>query len=68
MDLTESGYDCDFVNDVSEELTCVVCHLVLREPVQLVECGHRICKSYFNQIKPRAHDRYSISCFFMCHP
>lgn len=37
MAVTESGYDFDFVDDVSDELICVVCHLVLKEPVQLVQ-------------------------------
>lgn len=54
MALTESGFDFLFVNDVSDELICVVCHLVLKEPVQ---CGHRLCKSCFNQIKTYGDDR-----------
>ena len=57
MALTESGFDFLFVNDVSDELICVVCHLVLKEPVQLVQCGHRLCKSCFNQIKSYGDDR-----------
>lgn len=57
MAVTESGYDFDFVDDVSDELICVVCHLVLKEPVQLVQCGHRLCKSCFNQMKTYADDR-----------
>ena len=67
MDLTEKGYDCDFVNDVLEELKCGVCCLVLREPVQLVRCGHRICKSCLNQTKTHENDRYSSSYFFIYH-
>lgn len=67
MDLTESGYDCDFVDDVSEELNCFVFHLLLREPVQLEHRGHRLSKSCFNQISSHAHDSYRNSCFFLCH-
>ena len=47
----ESGYDFDFVSDVSDELNCVVCHLVLTDAVQLVQRCHRLCKSCFNQMK-----------------
>ena len=57
MAVTESGYDFDFVSDVSDEVICVVCHLVLKKPVQFVQCGHRLCKSCFNQIKTCADDR-----------
>ena len=57
MTVTECGYNFDFVSDVSDELICVVCHFVLKEPVQLVQCGHRLCKSCFNQMKTYADDR-----------
>ena len=57
MALTKSGYNFEFVGDVPDELICVVCHLVLKEPVQLVQCGHRFCKSCFNQMKTYADGR-----------
>ena len=63
MDLMENGYDCDFASDVSKELICVVCNLVLREPVQLGECGHRLCKLCLNQMTSKTSDRYSGCCF-----
>ena len=63
MESRERGYDCDFVSDVPEELICVACHLVLREPVQLGECGHRLCKACANQIKSERNDRYINCCF-----
>ena len=67
MALRESRCDFDFVTNVPDELFCVVCHLVLNEPVQLVKCGHRFCKVCFNQIKTYADDRYRSSYFFVCH-
>ena len=57
MAVTESGYNFDFVSDFSDELICVACHLVLKELVQLVKCGHRLCKSCFNQMKTYADGR-----------
>ena len=41
--LLPSGYDEDFVNAVEDEITCLICHLPLKEPV-LTRCGHRFCK------------------------
>ena len=41
--IESEGYDATFVNEVDEELKCAVCHLVLRDPIQLSECGHRFC-------------------------
>ena len=57
MAVTESGYNFDFVSDFSDELICVACHLVLKELVQFVQCGHRLCKSCFNQMKTYADGR-----------
>ena len=45
------GYECDFVHELADELICVLCHLALRDPVQVANCGHRFCKSCFNQLK-----------------
>jgi len=32
-------------------LRCIVCHLVLRQPLQIMRCGHRFCQQCFNRIK-----------------
>ena len=45
------GYECDFVHEVADELICGLCHLALRDPVQVANCGHRFCKSCFSQLK-----------------
>lgn len=37
------GYDYEFASNVPEDLVCLVCKLTLKEPVQIVECGHRLC-------------------------
>ena len=51
MDTMEEqyGFDADFVGEVPEFFKCVVCHLVLREPVQIMTCGHRFCKPCFGR-------------------
>ena len=38
------GYDVDPVATVGERYECQICLLILRDPVQLSQCGHRFCK------------------------
>ena len=47
----DHGYDAEFVPEVSEFLKCVVCHMVLRNPIQIMNCGHRFCHPCFERIK-----------------
>lgn len=28
-----------------ESLTCASCHLLLRDPHQVIQCGHRFCRT-----------------------
>ncbi|XP_078350825.1 uncharacterized protein LOC144635612 [Oculina patagonica] len=37
------GYDYEFTSTVPEDLECLVCHLTMKDPVQIVGCGHRLC-------------------------
>ena len=57
MACAENGYDYDFVDDIPEELVCVICHLPLKDPVQIADCGHRLCKVCFNQHKDHCSKR-----------
>ena len=43
--LEHNGYTFDFVGKVPPELACRLCSKVLREPVQVVCCGHHYCKN-----------------------
>lgn len=52
------GYHADFVQDVPDSLKCVVCHLVMRQPVQIMACGHRLCMSCFQRIEIYAKHLY----------
>ena len=47
------GYDVRFVGDHPNDVDCCICLLVLREPVQAEECGHRFCKSCVENLKER---------------
>jgi len=37
------GYDYEFTSKVPEDWECPVCCLTLKDPVQIVGCGHRFC-------------------------
>ena len=37
------GYDYEFTSKVPEDWECPVCCLTLKDPVQIVGCGHRLC-------------------------
>ena len=51
------------MGDVADYLKCMVCHLVVREPVLLVECGHRFCKMCFENVKQHAdHENIDLLC------
>ena len=45
------GFHANFISEVSEYLKCVVCYLVLRKPMQIMTCEHRICEPCFERIK-----------------
>ena len=51
MDDDQSGYDVFFTSAIPNELICAVCTFALRDPVQLIECGHRLCASCFECLK-----------------
>jgi len=48
---TEGGYDYEFITDLPEDLTCVLCHFAFKNPVQVEECGHVFCKQCFDNMK-----------------
>ena len=64
----EGGYECNFVGEVPEDFLCVVCQLPLKNPLQMADCGHLLCKTCFNQLKDHADRRYCLVaelCYFI---
>ncbi|CAH3044933.1 unnamed protein product [Pocillopora meandrina] len=39
------GYEYKFTSKVPEDYECLVCHLPMKDPVQIVQCGHKLCSS-----------------------
>ena len=42
------GFDAKNKQSFSQKFICPYCNFLLREPVQLGECGHRLCHSCVN--------------------
>ena len=47
---SSGGYDFDFIEQPSDDLTCSICQLVLRDPQLTSCCGHHFCKSCIARI------------------
>lgn len=47
------GYEAEFVADLPSEYECPICQLAYRDPVQLEECGHRLCCSCLQELRRR---------------
>ena len=48
---TYGGLDLKFLSTYADEFECPVCQLTLRDPVQIVGCGHRLCNSCLKKMK-----------------
>ena len=46
-----SGYECEFVDNVPESLTCPVCLLPFRDPHLLGCCGAKYCAECIGRVK-----------------
>ena len=44
------GYEYEFVDEVSDSQKYPVCLLAVRDAVQTLECGHRLCKDCLQRI------------------
>ncbi|CAB4008195.1 TNF receptor-associated factor 4-like [Paramuricea clavata] len=47
------GYEAEFVSTLPNEYECPICQLAYRDPVQLEECGHRLCYSCLQELRRR---------------
>ena len=44
-----SGYECNFVSEPDDALTCQICLEVARDPWQHGECGRLFCQNCLNE-------------------
>ena len=61
-----AGYDCDFVDPVPDEFTCLVCLFPCRSPHVLSCCGVKICENCvgpieasYNPVCPKCRERFT---------
>ena len=40
-----AGYRVKNLDSLNSESICPSCQLLLRDPLQTIECGHRLCRS-----------------------
>lgn len=38
------GYEFEFTSEVPDDFQCPVCRLTIKDPIQILGCGHRLCK------------------------
>lgn len=50
----QSGYDLNTVGETPDFLKCCICTLILRKPIQISSCGHRLCKACYINLKSHA--------------
>ena len=52
---SDGGYDVEFVDETldTDDISCVICLFILRDPVQAVPCGHRFCKKCIAKVDER---------------
>ena len=48
-DYTLCGYPVNNINSYDEKYICPYCSLIIKEPIQFTECGHRACRGCFEQ-------------------
>ena len=45
------GFDANFVVPPPNELICPVCTCVVKNPIQISKCGHRLCSACYTSLK-----------------
>ena len=60
----KGGYDVEFVGNEPNDVICIICLFVLREPMQAEQCGHRFCKSCIEDLKNRFVILFIMNVFF----
>ena len=65
MDVVEEepsgGFTATFVDEVADYLKCKICMMVLKDPLMIVDCGHKFCTSCFNTMKSHTRNP-SVRC------
>ena len=55
------GYKIDDSDSINPRFKCIFCSQIVRDPIQLTECGHRGCRECFDLRAAKAADG-NIAC------
>lgn len=55
--MAEVGYDEDFISDPPDDLVCLICQFIAKDPVRIENCGHGMCKACFAKLMGNAERR-----------
>ena len=44
------GFEHDFVDEIDNEYVCCICLCVMKDPYQIVPCGHCCCRSCLHDL------------------
>lgn len=58
----EDGFDAKFASSVPEYYKCPLCFFVLREPIQVMQCGHRFCRPCFKRVVQHSESVGELLC------
>jgi hypothetical protein len=54
------GYLIHCIEKVDNKWKCIYCLLIIKEPIQLTECGHRCCRGCFESRAAEAVDNMMV--------
>jgi hypothetical protein len=63
----ECGYEIDGIEKIKSRFKCIFCLLVIQEPIQLIECGHRSCRVCFESRAAKVLDGNVTCPYDDCH-
>lgn len=61
------GFDIDGIEEINPRFKCIFCSLMIRDAIQLSECGHRSCRGCFEVRADKATDQNVICPCEDCH-
>jgi len=61
---SDEGYDVTFADEQldTNDMTCVICLFILREPHQAVPCGHRFCCGCIEKVRKQKGEKAPLLC------
>ena len=60
-DAPQCGYRVANIDQFDRRLRCLFCSLLMNDPIQLTECGHRACRACFDFQADQSSDG-SVTC------